>query len=101
MRDLPIPKQAKLEVHRLQEYAQYQRRQAQLAPVQGGVQLSGKVDAGGTVTLRHALGHVPTGWIVTDITGGFSALYRSGWGAEVITLVNAAPANVAFSVYVY
>lgn len=101
MRAAPLPKPLEVATLRLSESVAGNRRQVALAPVQGGVALSGEIGAGGTLQLWHRLGHVPSGWIVVDLTAGFNALRRTAWDADSITLENGSPATVTCKVYVY
>lgn len=73
-------------------------------PLLYGVALSGKVpDVGETLVLRHNLGRLPVGWVVTDNTDGGVRIARTAWDESTISFVKETDGSVdaPFGVWVY
>ena len=55
------------------------------------------------VSVYHRLGRLPTGWIITDISGDYPNVFRASWDASSITLTGSAGGGgtTTISIWVY
>lgn len=54
--------------------------------------------AGGTQTIAHQLGHVPTRWTAEDVTGGYGGFQRVSWDDRFIVIQSVFACTAVFRV---
>lgn len=66
---------------------------SRFAPLNGKFTAAVTVPATGSLAIPHKLGRRPTGWIVVDMQGGASGLFRDTWDDKTITIENPSATN--------
>ena len=98
-----LPKQAGTQATQLSGAVGKAARDANDSPFLGGIAIKDiAIGATSSVVVTHALKRIPSGWLLTDITGNpLSQLARFVWDDRTITLTNFGTNNIVVSVWVY